>query len=266
MTTRANTSNRPQTAWQQLKQRTLSVETIRQVDRTAVERFGMNSLVLMENAAIQCALWLQVNFALSRTLILCGRGNNGGDGLAIARHLRLAGWPCQVNQLGPIEKLTPDAQANWRILTQGTGHRPMIGLGFQPVSDLGENLLWDPTTSGSSLVDSERSASGLEPELIIDALLGSGAQGAPRAPMNDWIERANACSAKRIAIDIPSGLDATTGQPAQPTFRADATLTFVARKVGFQSAAAQEYLGTIEVLPIGIPTQLIEELLGHEQD
>lgn len=244
MTTRANTSNRPPTVWQQLKDRSLSVEAIRQVDRTAIDRFHMHSLVLMENAAIGCAQWLTAQYpAAAGAAILCGRGNNGGDGLAIARHLRLAGWKCHVIQLGPLEKLSPDARCNWDVLC---------------AKGMSDCLLIDDT--GTEQIG-EVSAILSQVDVIIDALLGSGAQGAPRAPMAEFINLANASSAPRVAIDIPSGLDATTGQPATPTFRAQATLTFVARKMGFDAPTAQDVLGHVEVLPIGIPVELVEELL-----
>ena len=244
MTTRAGTSNLPLTAWQQLKERSLSVETIRQIDRTAIERFHMHSLVLMENAAIGCTQWLTTKYPVnSRAAVLCGRGNNGGDGLAIARHLRLAGWKCHVIQLGPLDKLSSDARSNWDVLCA------------KGITDC--LLIDEPTREQMSDVAAILS----EVDVIIDALLGSGAQGTPRAPMADFINLANAASAQRVAIDIPSGLDATTGQPANPTFHAQATLTFVARKVGFDAPTAHEVLGHVEVLPIGIPIELVEELL-----
>lgn len=244
MTTRANISPAVPTAWQQLKERALSIEAIRAVDQTAIDRYGMNSLVLMENAALGSAQWIIQNFAPSQTVLLCGRGNNGGDGLAIARHLRLAGWPCRVIQLGPIEKLSADARANWHILT---------------ARDRAHCILCDE--SRAIELQNEISQHIRQAEIIIDALLGSGAKGHPRPPLSDWIELANQAKGVRIAIDIPSGLDATSGQPSATTFQAQATLTFVARKLGFATPAAQAYLGKVEVLPIGIPVELIEEIL-----
>ncbi len=232
-------------AWHRLKQCTLSVASIREVDRVAVERFHMHSLVLMENAALGCVQWLTHRFTTpTRAVILCGRGNNGGDGLAIARHLRLANWSCEVLLIGPIAKLSPDALCNWQILNaRGSDYCTLLDESWssQQCAGLAEQLN--------------------RADVIIDAMLGSGATGTPRAPMSDLIRLANAASAARIAIDIPTGLDATTGQPAATTFQAEATLTFVARKPGFDVPAAQSYLGHVEVLPIGIPVELIEDLL-----
>jgi NAD(P)H-hydrate epimerase len=96
-------------------------------------------------------------------------------------------------------------------------------------------------------------------------MLGSGARGTPRAPLDKWIELANAASARRIAIDIPTGLDADAGDPAAVTLRAHHTLTFVARKPGFHQPQAQEFLGEVDVLPIGIPVELVEELLAQSE-
>ncbi len=142
----------------------------------------MNSLVLMENAAIGCAQWLQRRLDLPdrspSAVILCGRGNNGGDGLAIARHLLLAGWRCQVIQLGPIEKLSADALCNWKVLTAQSGRHCVVLDDVsvaEQLEELGERL---------KSVD-----------VIVDALLGSGAQGAPRRPMSDLIQLANSAKA-----------------------------------------------------------------------
>lgn len=200
----------------------------------------------MENAAIGCAQWL-----ISRVqpeaigIILCGRGNNGGDGLAIARHLRIAGLKIHLVQIGPLEKLSHDARSNWNILHAKQVNDCVL---------IEDELSNDQRRELTDLISSA--------DFVLDALLGSGAEGNPRAPMSDLIEMANQSKALRVAIDIPSGLDATTGMPAVPTFQAHSTLTFVARKIGFDQPTAQSCLGEVEVLPIGIPVELIEELLA----
>lgn len=236
---------RTSTAWKQLAGRFLTVEQIREVDRVAVERFRMNSLVLMENAALGCVRWLENRFTDGRTaVILCGRGNNGGDGLAIARHLRVLGWSCQVVVLGPPEKMSADARANLEILVAGGG------------CDL---LLWDESQPDDSRILTLQQWIG-SATVIIDAMLGTGASGEPKAPLSDWIDLANQTSAQKVAIDIPTGWDATTGERSQNTFKADATLTFVALKPAMVVPTAAEHLGEIVVLPIGIPEGQIEEL------
>ncbi len=231
------------TAWQKLQARTLNVEQARAIDEMAVEKYGMHSLVLMENAALGCVDWLRNKFRSPQpTTILCGRGNNGGDGLAIARHLTIRGWPCCVIQLGPVSELSTDARANFRILT--SGHGLPVHVADEPLKSETKQILRGST-------------------VIIDALLGTGARGTPRAPLDDWIDRANRCTAFRLAIDIPTGIDAETGAAPGLYFAADATLTFVARKPAMNYPHAEPMFGEIEVLPIGIPSQMMLEILAQ---
>jgi NAD(P)H-hydrate epimerase len=97
-----------------------------------------------------------------------------------------------------------------------------------------------------------------ECDVIVDALLGTGSAGAPRGAIAKLIKVANAASgARRVAIDIPTGLDADSGKVGEPCFRADATVTFVAAKVGFASDAARAVLGRVVVVDIGVPRELI---------
>lgn len=234
--------NRQLSPWQRLSSRTLSIDQVRSVDQLAIDQYGMHSLVLMENAALGCSQWLQARFdGPQSTTILCGRGNNGGDGLAIARHLLTQGWPCQVIQHGPVDKLSSDALANFRILTSGQGTKIHLTEGeLSPAAR-------------ASLASST---------VIIDALLGTGASGAPRAPLDAWIETANRLPAARIAIDVPTGIDAETGVAPGIYFQASATLTFVARKPGMNHPDGASLFGEVVVLPIGIPAQMILKILG----
>lgn len=236
-----NTSSE-QIAWEILRGRVLPTAAIRDIDRRAIEEFSMNSLVLMENAAGNCVNWLRQRYPNRlNTVVLCGVGNNGGDGIVIARHLRAYGWNCDCFVLGSLDKLSADARSNAQILA-----RPGSGL---------------------QLVDSSSFTAALQPiadaELIIDALLGTGATGNPRPPMSNWIEAANKTQADRIAIDIPTGINADTGEIGTPYFHADATLTFVALKPAMVSPTTAALFGDIEVLPIGIPEQLINELVNE---
>jgi NAD(P)H-hydrate epimerase len=97
-------------------------------------------------------------------------------------------------------------------------------------------------------------------EWIVDALLGTGARGAPRPPLDVVIHALNQHSAHKLAVDLPSGLDCDTGEPAEPTIRADHTATFVAPKLGFANPLAAESLGQLHVVDIGAPRRLIEEI------
>ena len=262
-------ANNPQTPWQRLSAMTLPVATIRQVDQTAMDQYHMHSLVLMENAARSCVDWLVQRFPIDapvpmetpvpvdtpraqpfRIAILCGRGNNGGDGLAMARHLRLRGCQCQVLVAGPVHALSPDARANWQVLTARNQQDCF--------------LVNDPVTSGSgkSAAKSVNWSSMIsQADVIIDAMVGSGASGPPRPPFDDWIRVANASAGARIAIDIPTGVDGQSGAVAVNAFQAQATLTFVARKPGLDADEARSHVGEVAVMPIGIPNDMIEELL-----
>jgi NAD(P)H-hydrate epimerase len=97
---------------------------------------------------------------------------------------------------------------------------------------------------------------------IVDALLGTGARGEPRPPLGAVIEQLNAAAAKRLAVDLPSGLECDTGAAAQHTIRADETCTFVAMKRGFATPGARQYTGRVHVLNIGAPRRLVEEVMG----
>lgn len=229
-----------------LSESVLSVEQIREVDRIAVEEFGMHSLVLMENAALGCVHWLATRFARPRTAILCGVGNNGGDGLAIARHLCVMGWDCTVVLCGDSGRLTPDAARNLTILRHDEASLDLRAI---KTGDDIESTNVRPMMTGC--------------ELIVDCLLGTGARGAPRSPMDRLIRIANDSPGQRIAIDIPTGVDAETGAIAGEAFLPAATLTFVARKPAI--AKRNELFGEVCVLPIGIPVALIKRVL-REQD
>jgi NAD(P)H-hydrate epimerase len=101
-------------------------------------------------------------------------------------------------------------------------------------------------------------------EWIVDALLGTGASGQPRPPMDEAIRAMNASPAKRLGVDLPSGLDCDTGIPAEPTIRANHTCTFVAPKLGFDNPQAATYLGQVHVVDIGVPRRVIADVVGGE--
>lgn len=219
----------------------LTREQVRRVDQIAVHQFGMSSLVLMENAGRGCADVLCQQGIDGPVLICCGKGNNGGDGLVIARQLHVRGHtPCVLLACDPAE-LQGDAAANFAILQR-------TSVAIQQV---------DANCGGHAVAEWFDQA-----DWIVDALLGTGASGEPRFPIDVVIRRANEATARKLAIDLPSGLDCDTGQPATATFRADITCTMVAQKTGFQVAAAKPYLGTVQVLDIGAPPEVMDEILS----
>lgn len=231
--------------WEILRKMVLSTATIRNVDRRAIEHFGMESLVLMENAASNCARWIVDHFPdRPTTAILCGSGNNGGDGVVLARHLATLGWPCVCFVQGPLEKLSSDNLRNCQILLQGQRTAVQIL----------------EATSYEQAIPHIASAA-----LIVDAMLGTGAKGNPREPLASWIAASNQSDAVKVAIDIPTGIDADTGYTAQTFFKTHYTLTFVARKPSMALPDAAQKFGAIEVLPIGISAAQIEELISENQ-
>lgn len=217
----------------------LTRDQVRQVDRIAIEEYGIPGMVLMENAGRGCVDVLQSLGIAGPVVVCCGPGNNGGDGFVIARHLQLRGFQPHVLLVGDAGRLQGDAAANYRILQRC--EVPMTPM-----------AAWDQATVDRALAGAD---------WIVDALLGTGAFGEPRAPLDRLIAHLNACSARRLAVDMPSGLDCDTGSPANTTFRADHTCTFVASKVGFDAAEAKTYLGIVHVLDIGAPTRIIDRLL-----
>jgi NAD(P)H-hydrate epimerase len=212
-------------------------EQSRRVDQLAVQQFGFSGLVLMENAGrgvadVLCRLGID-----GPVVICCGKGNNAGDGFVIARHLDLRGHPVRVLLWARPEELTGDAAANFAIL-QKTG-TPIELFGAAHNSARLAKLL-----AGAAW--------------IVDALLGTGAQGEPRPPLDAVIDQLNAAAAPKLAVDLPSGLDCDTGQPAKHTIRAAETCTFVTTKTGFSAPAAAPHIGRLHVLDIGAPRQVIE--------
>lgn len=217
----------------------LNREKTRDIDRRAVSDYGMSSLVLMENAGRGVADVLWQLGAKGPIVVCCGKGNNGGDGFVLARHLDLRGMEVRVLLWAEPQELTGDAAVNFSILERS-------GV---PIHVFG------------SQHDAGRLAAHLQgAEWIVDALLGTGARGEPRPPLAEVIEQLNANLAPKLAIDLPSGLDCDTGAAASATIRANHTCTFVALKPGFLVHGAAAYTGEVRVLDIGAPRRLLEEV------
>lgn len=217
-------------------ERSLTAAESRAVDQRAIERYGLSSLVLMENAGRGCVDVMETRGIRGRVIICCGKGNNGGDGFVIARHLELRGYATSVWLWCDPEELRGDAATNYDVLVR-SGSPPRH----------------------CSAADAPRLADELATaDWIVDALLGTGARGAPREPFATCLRLLNAAPGNKLAVDLPSGLDADSGDPADPTFHADLTCTFVARKRGFAAPQAAPFLGEVRVCDIGLdPRKLI---------
>ncbi len=224
----------------------LSRDEVRAVDRRAVEEFGMSGLVLMENAGRGAAERLLELGIRERVVVCAGKGNNGGDGLVIARHLELYDFDVCVLLFANPEELTADAAANWRILE--AADTPRIVMGGQPeLSDIEHHLA--------------------HAEWIVDALLGTGTVGAIREPYRMAIAAINRSARHVLAVDLPSGLDGDTGLPIERLpdgsplcVLAQHTVTFVARKRGFDNPTSTAFTGEVTVVGIGVPRRLLDEL------
>lgn len=225
-------------------QPTATREQVRQVDRLAIQQYGMSGLVLMENAGrgvvdTLCRLGIR-----GPVVVCCGKGNNAGDGFVIARHLELRGHAARVLLCGQPSELSGDAAANFQILAKGQ----------TPLDILDSDV--DLPGLGRVLADAD---------WIVDALLGTGSRGEPRPPLDAVIDAINVAPGRRLAVDLPSGLDCDTGQATQHTVRAHHTCTFVAAKVGFFLAGAERFTGQVHVLDIGVPAKLLRDVLASRE-
>lgn len=232
-----------------------SREAMREVDRRAVEEFGIPSIVLMENAAIHLAEAvldiLEDSGKEDGAVVVAGTGNNGGDGLAAARHLANAGVPVHIVLAGAPGRLKGDAATNLRIV-----EAMRLSLTIADEADAGGTL--------------RRVAQELGPAVVVDALFGTGLTGPVRGAAAALVAAINEIGedgASIVAADLPSGLDAETGEalgiaPAGAV-RADVTVTFAGLKRGFLTLAAQGHVGEIMVADIGAPMELVASL-GEE--
>ncbi len=207
-------------------------EQSREIDRRAIDYYGIPGVVLMENAGRGVADHLQRLGISGPVVICCGKGNNAGDGFVVARHLHLRGYMVRVFVWAGPEELTGDAGVNFRIVEKMKIPMTVFGQGH----------------SAETLDAALRDAAW-----IVDALLGTGARGEPRPPLDSVIDQLNAAAAPKLAIDLPSGLDCDTGLASVHTIRAAHTCTFVAPKIGFQAPHAQLFTGQVHVLDIGAP-------------
>lgn len=221
---------------------TLTCRQAREIDRRAVEEYGLSSLVLMENAGRGLADTLCGLGNGGMVVICCGKGNNAGDGFVLARHLDLRGVPTKTLVWAEPGELRGDAATNFAVLKR-------CGV---PVETFGQ-------CHDAARIEAQLSGAAW----IVDALLGTGASGEPRPPLDAVIDRLNAVSVPILAVDLPSGLNADTGEVARHTIRATHTCTFVAAKPGLLAPAARPYVGELHVLDIGAPRKLVAEVLAE---
>lgn len=206
----------------------ISCREMKEMDRYAIEEIGIPSIVLMENAALKVVK--NINPQANRIVFVCGIGNNGGDGLAVARHLYLSGKDTAVFILGDPERGTKDFLVNHGILRK-------LGVEMKEVAE------------GNMLEDLRKSIQGSD--LVVDAIFGIGISREVTGLYRKAIEIVNESGKPVIAVDIPSGLNGDTGQPMGAAVKARWTITFHRMKKGL--ANAEEYTGEVIVEDIGIP-------------
>jgi NAD(P)H-hydrate epimerase len=223
--------------------RILSASEMREVDRITSKRFGIPSLALMENAGASVARYCFTKFQNvfpARVLVVCGKGNNGGDGLVAARHLLQQDILVDVILLGSYPQVQGDAKSNLDAFI-ATGVRPTY------ISTFAE---WN-----------EQALSIQSPDVVIDAILGTGMSKPLDGFLAHVIEDINVRFSSKfiISIDLPSGLNADSHEINGPSIRADATLTMTAPKVCLAMPPAADSVGKVHVIPIGSPDSLVEE-------
>jgi NAD(P)H-hydrate epimerase len=214
----------------------VSAEQMHALDRAAIEEDGLPSLVLMERAGQGVYEWLGKWFTPvqdKRVAVVCGKGNNAGDGLVVARYLFEAGIHLQVYLALPPDEFTGDAAAQWRIVQS----------------------LNVPAMQFPSPIPSDCFAPY---DIIVDALLGTGVQGEVKEPFRTVIEAVNRSGKPVVAIDIPSGLNADTGHAMGVTVQADYTVTMALPKRGFFLSDGVRCTGKWQAVDIGIPRQRIQ--------
>jgi hydroxyethylthiazole kinase-like uncharacterized protein yjeF len=213
----------------------MDTKSIRKLDSIAVEEFGIPGIALMENASSalnrHCIEMLEP-LTNRRVAIFCGPGNNGGDGLGLARHLHGYQIDLSIVLLAAPDSFGSDALINLRAVQR-------MGLDI-------------------TVFDAVR---GPQPGLVVDALFGTGLSRPPEGKAAAMVAEMNHLrehGARTLAVDIPSGLDAQTGTPMNPCVIADRTVTFAATKSGFSALGAQSVLGQVAVEGIGLPIELLE--------
>ncbi|KMT23232.1 NAD(P)H-hydrate epimerase [Clostridium cylindrosporum] len=216
----------------------LNSEDVKYMDEVAEKEYGIPPLTLMENAAVSCLKHIEGdNF-----IIICGVGNNGGDGLVIGRHLKLKGKNVKVYILGDMDLASNAFRTNYAFIQYS-------GMEIYNINDNFER------------VESDLKRDDL---VIIDSLYGVGLKDKVREDSEKLINIINASNNKVISIDIPSGMECNTGETNGCCIKANKTITFEAMKAAFKNEATQEYTGDIIVEKIGIPKEIIDKIKSNK--
>ena len=222
----------------------VTAHAMQELDRRAIEEYGIPGRDLMEQAGRGCAEHIKAVYGTGdnrRVVILAGKGNNGGDGYVIARYLQEMGWQVLVIVLAERDTITGDALTNLVRL-------PDTLLSFCP---------------GRGEIAKRHLADLQSADLLIDALLGTGLAKDLRGSYREAVELLNKLSAPVVAVDIPSGIHGTTGRIMGHAVKADLTVTFAFAKLGHMLYPAADYVGELRIVDIGIPEKLMQQATGY---
>ena len=212
-------------------------DVMRQIDKTAIEKAGIPSIELMENAGRSLAQFISADIAIDLVdavfSIFCGKGNNGGDGFVVARYLFLAGYEVQLYHLGTSEEFSEDSKLNYDLIKE-------LDVPVQQIADI------------KDLPEL------LESDFIIDAIFGTGFSGNPKGISSELIDYINSQPQEIISIDIPSGLHASDGTYEGAVIDADYTITLAQPKYGLYISPGREIAGEVSIVPIGIPDDIVD--------
>lgn len=220
----------------------VTAQTMKSLDRYTIEDIGIPGIVLMEIAGRSCAEYIAElceEGGHSKVVVLCGPGNNGGDGFVLARHLANWGYEVTVALHQPASKLKGDALLAYQAMKRF------------PVNlvDVGEEGFGSSMSEKCNFV-------------LVDALFGTGLERPVQGHYAKTIEWANSLECPKVAVDIPTGVCSDTGRILGCAFRADLTVTFGAAKIGHYSYPGRAFCGRVELVDIGIPRSAIEEAPG----
>jgi ADP-dependent NAD(P)H-hydrate dehydratase / NAD(P)H-hydrate epimerase len=213
-------------------------QQMKNIDRRAIREFGIPGSVLMENAASALVAEMERFFdglAGLRIGIICGKGNNGGDGLALARRLRIRGVAVRLALLAPFSALAGEAKVNLSVLRK-TDVEIIPNASVRTLADL---ISWS--------------------DVIVDALLGVGLSSPLKGLFVQTVNMMNSSGKSVVAIDIPTGINADTGEVMGAAVHADLTVTMALLKRGLVLLPGAEYAGTVRVADIGIPAEVIDK-------
>jgi len=222
----------------------VTAQQMKALDKAAIDKFGIPGLVLMENAGrgiFEVLNGCSTGDDVARVLILCGPGNNGGDGYVVARHCANAGYEVRIFATVPREKLKGDARVNCDAAVR-------MGIDLTVLHDV------------ASVRRAFKSLRGVD--AVVDALLGTGASSELSGAYLEMVRQANDLSAFKLAVDVPTGLDSDSGAAATDVFRADVTVTCGLPKIGLYLDRGIHASGAIEVVDISMPRSLLREVDG----